>query len=453
MNVNRYLYSGLGEIHGPLFKREIMKRTAWIFVCLFLALSTYGSAQAGDQSAAGGSALTADSTTHDIYTGSGKGTMLIARKQETFTNTIDPDSISVSSSPRRDGFWMSQKFNDNFLGMDIGDVNNDGRNEIVVIDTNNIIIYQKEGNNLKLLQRIPGGSYHQYLSVDVADVNGSGVCQIIVTSLFNSTLESFVLEYRNGKYVEIALDLRWFLRVIEIGGKPVLLGQTMGIDNPFDNPIHEIVWEDGKYVEGRQMKIPRGLSVYSLAVMPLEKGGPERVIALDDDDYLRVYKRSDDPLSKINVLGGSAAAIWKSDEVFGGSNNYFARTQSQLTAIELTDRDKIPYVNSRIISYDNDRTGKSKFIIVRNFSQERRLFQNIRFFSSSEIYDLEWDGLGFTENWKTPKIHGYVADYQFKDVDKNGSREVVLVVVTARSLGFKHESVIVMYTLTEKQKD
>ncbi len=433
-----------------LFKRESMKKAAWILAYFFLALLMCGSAQADDQRAEGVSALTADSTAHPVYTESGKWPTLIARKQETFTDTIDPELFGVSQGPRSQGFWMSQKLNDNFLGMDIGDVNNDGKNEIVVIDESNIMIYQKEGNNLKLLQKIPGGSYHQYLSVDVADVNGSGICQIIVTSLFNNTLESFALEYRNGKYVEIASDLRWFMRVIEIDGKPVLLGQTMGIDNPFDNPIFEIVWKDGKYVEGRQMKIPRGLSVFSLAVMPLEKGSPDRVIALDDYDYLHVYKLTDEPLSKINVLGGSEAAIWKSDEVFGGSNNYFARTQSQLTAIEPTDRDKIPYVNPRVISYDNDKTGKKGLIIVRNFSQERRLLQNIRFFSSSEIYDLEWDGLGFAENWKTKKIHGYVADYQFKDVDKSGKREVVLAVVTARRLGFKHESVIVIYSLTER---
>lgn len=30
------------------------------------------------------------------------------------------------------------------------------------------------------------------------------------------------------------------------------------------------------------MKIPRGVSVFSLAVVPLEKSSPDRVIALDD---------------------------------------------------------------------------------------------------------------------------------------------------------------------------
>ncbi len=90
----------------------------------------------------------------------------------------------------------------------------------------------------------------------MADIKGDGVKQIIVTSLFRNFPDSFILEYKDGKYVKIASDLRWFLRVVEIEGKPVLLGQEMGIDNPFDNPIYEIVWKSGNFQQGQRMKIP-----------------------------------------------------------------------------------------------------------------------------------------------------------------------------------------------------
>ncbi len=43
----------------------------------------------------------------------------------------------------------------NFIGMDIGDVDNDGKNEIVIIDMSNIMIYRKEGNSLKLFKKFP----------------------------------------------------------------------------------------------------------------------------------------------------------------------------------------------------------------------------------------------------------------------------------------------------------
>ena len=36
--------------------------------------------------------------------------------------------------------------------------------------------------------------------------------------------------------------------------------------------------------------------------------------------------------------------------------------------------------------------------------------------------------MGLVQNWKTKKIQGYVADYQFKDIDNDGENEVVLAI-------------------------
>jgi hypothetical protein len=390
-----------------------MKKTASMFFLIVLVVSTYGSVRARD------------------------------------TKTV-LDFSAETQTAGGPGFWMSQKIDAQFIGMDIGDVNNDGKNEIVIIDMSNIMIYRKEGNSLKLLQKIPGESHDQYLSVDVADINGDGTKQIIVTSLFRNFPDSFILEYKDGKYVKIALDLRWFLRVIEIDGKPVLLGQEMGINNPFDSSIYEIVWKNGKYQQGRQMKIPQGLSVYGLAIAPLEKNGPSRIIALDSYDYLRVYEQTDKSIDRIDALGGSRAAIWKSSDVFGGSNDYFDRTMSQLSPANPEDKDKMPYVNLRIINRGVGKEGRAELIIARNFSLERRWFENLRIFTSSEVYEMEWDGLGFAEKWRTKKIHGYVADYQFKDIDNDGKPEVVMALATSGHLAWNPVSVVVAYTMDDK---
>jgi len=350
----------------------------------------------------------------------------------------------------RPGFWMSQKINAQFIGMDIGDVDNDGKNEIVIIDTSNIMIYRKEGQSLNLLQKIAGETHDQYLSVDVADIKGSGVKQIIVTSLFRNFPDSFVLEYRDGKYVKIASHLKWFLRVIAIDGKPVLLGQEMGMNNPFESPIYEIVWTKGTCQQGRRMKIPWGLSVYGLAITPLEKKGALMIIALDSYDYLRVYGETDKSIDRIDALGGSRAAIWKSTEMFGGSNNYFDRTISQLSPVNPEDSNKMPYVNLRIINRGTVKEGRAELLLAKNFSQERRLFENLRIFTSGEVYDIEWDGLGFTEKWMTKKIQGYVADYQIKDINNNGKPELVMAVVTSGYLAWKPISVLVSYAMDDK---
>ncbi len=366
-------------------------------------------------------------------------------------DTITGSELSADTQAAgRAGFWMSQKIDAQFIGMSIGDVDNDGKNEIVIIDMSNIMIYRKEGNSLKLLQKIPGESHDQYLSVDVADIKGDGVKQIIVTSLFRNFPDSFILEYKDGKYVKIASHLRWFLRVIEMDGKSLLLGQEMGIDNPFDNPIYEIVCKDGSCRQGRRMKIPQGLSVYGLAIAPLEKSGPNRIIALDSYDYLRVYEETDKSIDRIDVLGESRATVWKSGEVFGGSNNYFDRTMSQLSPANPEDKNKMPYVSLRIINCGIGKEGSAELIVARNFSQERRWFENLRIFTSGEVYNLEWDGLGFTEKWRTKKLHGYVADYQINAIDNDGKPAVVIALVTSGNLAWKPMSVVAVFTIGDK---
>ncbi len=370
----------------------------------------------------------------------------VRTRQGTFTAIINPDFINAPGAIDRKGFWMSQRIDSEFRGMDVGDVNGDGKNEVVVMDMQNIMIYQQDGKKLKLLQKIEGKPYNQLLSVDVADVTGSGPKQIIVTSVNQGLLNSFVLQYQGGKYVEIAKDLRWFLRMVDVSGTPTLLGQKMGIEMPFENPIYEIVWQDGKFKEGKRMQIPQGLSVYGLLLEPLEKDSPERVLAIDTYDYLRVYEESTKVVERPNVQLQTAPSFWKSDDVIGGSNNYFDLSQSQQAAM-LGGTPYKPYVNIRLIAYDLKKTGKKELIVVKNLSSVGRVFQNMRLFTSSEIYDLAWDGLGFAENWKTKKINGYVADYQIKDINNDDKPELVLALVVSPELSLTPQSVIVVYSL------
>ena len=188
-------------------------------------------------------------------------------KKGTLTSVINSEFINAPEPLNRKDFWMSQTIPTEFKGMAVGDVNNDGLNEIVAIDKNTVYIYQKVEKELRLLQKIKGNSYDNYIAVDVADINRNGIPEIIVTSLNDALLDSFVLEFKDGKYVKIASDIRWFLRVIDTSsGIPLLLGQDYGPDKPFNTPIYEMVWRDGKYESDQKMKIPFGLSIYGLNI-------------------------------------------------------------------------------------------------------------------------------------------------------------------------------------------
>jgi TolB-like protein len=363
------------------------------------------------------------------------------KKGGTLTSVINTEFINAAEPFNRKEFWMSQKIPTEFKGIDIGDVNNDGLNEVVVIDKNTIYIYQKAEKDLRLLETIKGKSYHNYLAVDLADINRNGINEIIVTAINRSLLESFVLEFKNGKYETVAADLRWFFRVIDTSSIPLLVGQQYGFDRPFDTPIYEIIWKDGKYQPDQQIKIPSGLSVYGLTIDNIGIDGKEKVIALNDMDYLFITEKTNKTLGRLTSIGfTSEELIWKSDDVYGGSNNYIDNANKD-------DKDKKIFINLRILTYDTNKDGKKEIIVVKNLSSVGRVFQNLKLFTSSEIYNLEWDGMGLAENWRTKKINGYVSDYCMKDIDNDGKPEIVLALVQSVGASLRERSVLVVYEL------
>jgi TolB-like protein len=368
-------------------------------------------------------------------------------RKGTFTSTINPDFINAEQPLNRETFWKSKQFPHEFRGMDIGDVNGDGLNETVIIDPNKVLIYQRKGDDFTLIQQIPGKSFENYIGVDVADINRNGVKEIIVSCLAGDQVSSFVIEFRDGKFVTIASGLPWFFRVIDnASGTPILMGQRRGMVKTFDTPIHEMVWRNGTYQEGQRMKIPQGLSVYGLTMEKLGAGGTERIIALNDWDYLCIFEQTEKPLSKVAIIGGSDEFIWKSEDVFGGSNTYIEPMRRGGTDKAADESDK-NFINLRILTYDTNQDGKREVIIVKNASSAARFFERIKLFSSAEVYNLEWDGMGVVENWRTKKINGYVADYQFKDIDNDGENEIVLALVLSVGGTIRDRSVVVAYKM------
>ncbi len=407
------------------------------------AAAAGGSAAAG----AGAAAIAGKTQETDIVSGMRKG-------KTTYTGIINPELITAGQTLDRRGFWMSPKYGAEFKGIDIGDVNGDGLNELVVVDNSNLYIYQRTGTELRQLKKVTGGEYDQYLGVDIADVNGNGIPEIFVTSINRMTVNSFVVEYRNGTFEVIAKGLPYLLRVINTTGSPRLLGQNLsmvpqvvgGDKNYFVTPIHLVRWENGKYELGEKMMIPVGLSVYGLTLDNVDGSNVERIVTFDENDYIRIYEKTDKLLIHLKSVRGSSELIWRSDEEYGGSNSAIKPTFAAGTR-STTDSPDLIYFKPRILTYDLNKDGKKEVIVIKNLSSVGRVLKNMPLFSSAEVYNLEWDGLGLAEVWRTKKISGYVADYQFKDIDNDGQDEIVLALVLSVGPTIKTNSCIVAYKL------
>jgi TolB-like protein len=320
-------------------------------------------------------------------------------------------------------FKRSQTFDFEIKGLDVGDVDGDGKNEVVFMDTNNLYIFRYDGDKLNLFQHIQTGHAHNFLTLDVADLNRNGHAEIIVTSVVEDNLRSFILEYEEKRFKKITEKEGWFFRVLEHPKDgPILIGQKMGSEGLSVGPIYKFDWKKKSFEKGQKMPFPKETNIFGFALADIRGNGKPEVIVIDSSDRLR-------------ILSEDGKIQWRSGERFGGTNNSYDTKKK----LDMSDRSPSPwrvYIPGRILVRDLDGEGIPQIIINKNEFGSGRIFQNIRTYERGEIWNLVWDQDNLMTNWRTRDIAGYIADYQVKDVDNDGNEELVAAVVSPAEEGY-----------------
>jgi TolB-like protein len=313
------------------------------------------------------------------------------------------------------GFKRSQEFPFEIKGLDIADVNGNGRNEIVLMDEHTLWIYEYVEERLRLFQKLElkGKARQDFLTLDVCDVNGNGAAEIFVTSIAGEDLNSFILEYEHNGFKSISEKNRWYFRVLDLPSQgPILLAQRMGVRETFSGPIYQFPWKGDTFGKGKKLKLPKETELFGLAIADITGDGKAEIVKFAYDDHLKVLSADGKDL------------LYKTPSEYGGSNNFFDRESPEEIAA------KRVYIRGRIVILDLDGDGRVEVIVNKNHFATGRLFERVRLFDRGEIYDLVWDGLMLAETWRTKEIPGYIADYQVKDFDNDGEVELVVAVVS-----------------------
>jgi len=315
-------------------------------------------------------------------------------------------------------FKKSQTFGFEIKGLDIGDVDGDGKNEVVIMDDHDLYVFKYAGEKLTLFQKIEQGYEHNFLTLDVADVNHNGHAEIIVTSVVEDDLRSFILEYEEGKFKKIAEKTGWFFRVLEHPKEgPTLIGQRMGSEGIAVGSIYKFMWKKKSFEKGPKMPFPKETSIFGITVADIRGNGKIEIISFDKTNNLTIA--SEDGKTK-----------WRSKDSFGGSSNFYDTRKKWDPVYKPTDA--VPwrtYIPGRILIRDLDGVGIPQLIVNKNAITTGKVFDRVRSYDSGEIFDLVWDEDRLVPNWKTREIDGYIADYQVKDADNDGEVDLVLAVV------------------------
>jgi TolB-like protein len=342
---------------------------------------------------------------------------------------------SIIHAQKAAGLKKSQKLPFEIKGLDIADVDGDGKNEIILMDKHTLWIYQYIEEKLRALTTLKGGGGRDFLTLDAADLNGNGTAEIFITSIIGEDVNSFILEYEGKAFKRLGDKNGWYFRVLDLPQLgPTLLGQKMGLVESFSGPIRRFRWKKNRFAKGKKVKLPKETQLLGLAIADITGDGKGEIIRFDDDDRLRVFSADEKDL------------LYKTSTKYGGSNNFFdwERVPQIIASDHVAKR---VFLHGRIITLDLDGDEKAEVIVNKNHFSTGRLFDRIRLFDKGEVYNLAWDDMMLVEQWRTREIPGYIADYQVKDFDNDGDRELVVAIVSQSKTLKQSDSRVLFYEL------
>jgi TolB-like protein len=353
---------------------------------------------------------------------------------------LNPNFVEVTSdaSLRQPGLWRSQTFQGGIVGMDAGDLDGDGRTELVTITSNRVGVYRREHQGLRTVGTFEGNKTDRYLWVSVVDTNRDGNAEIFVTNLrkrnlsrpgtsnsvlgdsgYVEDLGSFGLAFTNGKLQVTCENIPYFLNGIEFPKRgKILIGQQKAArtEGAFKPGMHEMQLVGGSLNPTNAVNVPDRCNVFNFALGDINNDRSDEVLLID---YL----------SRLVILNPVGDQIWKSDKMFAATTNMF---EARLTDRRYNDVDYFS-IPSPILVADLNKDGIAEIVVNRSLDNVGKFMPNaIKFFDKSEVLSLSWDQLGLVENWKTREISGMVTSIRIADLNNDGTPELVVSLVMAK---------------------
>ncbi|MGV7221102.1 MAG: FG-GAP repeat domain-containing protein [Nitrospinales bacterium] len=336
-----------------------------------------------------------------------------------------------------------QDFLFEIVDFDIGDINGDGVKEYVIIDHHRVMIYRYQNNKFKRIGQMKSNkSGSHFLSVDVGDINNNGRDEIFVTDQVGDVLESFVLEsYPKKKgFKKIWSDVKYYFRIVRpFGAKPRLIAQGHGYQNPFQDGIKDIVFKDDKYLIGPEMDLPRlpdkEMTLYGFNQTDLNRNKTKEIIILDNNYRLRVYS----PNGRVLV---------HSDEYFG----HDPRTVDvgyKDDAPGMGPKDNLDRFKGRLRLISN---GNNKYLLLpRNHRMGGELLKRLVIIGNASIVLFSVNREGLERVFETKKQKGYLAAYQAVK-DKNNDLMIHMAAVDETGIVAK-QKISTIYTYSWKAEN
>ena len=262
----------------------------------------------------------------------------------------------------------------------MGDINGDGKQEILVSTGKDIMVYTPGVDLQPALggSILKGSNLDDDLWLDSIDLNKNGRDEIVVTSMRRDEIVSYIYEWSGTEFNLLYKD-KVFLR--RIGSR--LIAQEYSRAEGFEGPVFDIVWEGG-YKKGGEVKLPKGVNIYDFVYLDDPRTG-RLIVAYDEKGFLNLYDNN-------------GIKLWRSGTGTGGFLSTFqkAAPTTMVDRGEWAIKDRLYPRNSEVL-----------------FVKRIPLVDVMRGlgFKRSKIERLWWNGLSVEESVLIDNIKGSVLDY------------------------------------------
>lgn len=306
-------------------------------------------------------------------------------------------------SPHKEDAWLETDLTVDAKLITMADIDGDGKQEIILSTGKDIVAYA-QGTDLQQAVagfKITGSAADDHIWLDAIDLNKNGRDEIIITSMRDKTIVSYIYEMKGNEPV-LLYKADVFLRKIDNR----LIAQEYSRNEGFDGDVFSIVY-DGEYKRGGKVNLPKGVNIYDFVYLDDPRSG-RILLSYDEKGYLNLYDANN-------------SKIWRSKTSTGGFLTTFQRS-SPTVAIDRGEwavKGRLFYTHQEIL-----------------FVKRTHLLEMVKGlgYKNSQIMTLQWNGLSMEEGVLIDDIKGSVLDYTI-----SGNK---IIVIKSPLFGIKPENIL-----------
>lgn len=308
------------------------------------------------------------------------------------------------------------------MDVNAGDLDGDGKEEIVLLTKQALMLYRHENGAFRMLATVDLPNHLRYHALTLGDINHNGLQEIYISGSNGDNPEASAMEWNGKKLTTLFERAPWYLAAINAPGQaPLLVGQQRLASEFGGGDIFTMQLTKSGVVESKTLPIPKGINIFDFTLADIDADGASEIIAVNSTNRLQVFDNK----------GGLR---WTSGEIHGASNNFFGTLTSANNAAN-ADKETV-WVHTRVVAADLDFDGTSDILVGSNRLESVNFMPNLRYFDGSSLSAFHWQQGSMGKLWETKKIPGYITNYQVTADKQSGNQYRIFFAETESSYPF-----------------